>query len=248
MRMLREEMERAQSSDRMKTEFLNMIHHELRTPLHHIMGFSEILERQAAPGGADSKMARIIKSRASELYGNLDKLTKLSTLVSNERKLDLHPVNLSDMSKEMMEMVAGLAAKKNVRVESSVNAGMQNLMIDHEVIRDIMQELLSNAVKFSPQGGLVKIVLSYDGAMLSFEVSDQGKGFVTDGGQAPDIGLFRQGDGGLEREFEGFGVGLYFVQQLVNLHKGELLAASAPGGGSMFTVNVPAAPLAGRKV
>jgi signal transduction histidine kinase len=247
LRMLRDEMERAQSSDKMKTGFLNMIHHELRTPLHHIMGFAEILEKQSNPSDNSAKMAGIIKNRAAELFENLEKLTKLSTLMSNDRPLDTHPVNIADMARELAESLAETGKKKNLRIASRVRGDIQNVLIDYEVIRDILRELLSNAVKFSPAGGEVAMDISYDGASLTMAVSDQGEGFNNGQGQALLIGLFRQKEGGLGRKFEGFGVGLYFVQQLVTLHGGELYAGGRDGGGSIFTVTVPAEPLALRK-
>ncbi|MDH5638664.1 MAG: ATP-binding protein [Nitrospinota bacterium] len=243
LKKLRDEVAQSKSSDKLKTEFLNMLHHELRTPLHHIIGFSEILEKQNTGEDASFRMVGIIKNRATELFDNLEKLTSLSTLMSEQRPLELNPVNIIDLASEIVDELEGEKSGKRIRIDYQIQAETSNVLLDYDVVRSILLELLSNALKFSPPGGQVDLGVAYNSAQLTITVADQGKGFGDKGMEEVAFELFRQGDGGLNRKSEGLGVGLFLAKQLATLHRGTIEVSNRKEGGAMFTVTIQASPL-----
>ncbi|MDH5509031.1 MAG: HAMP domain-containing histidine kinase [Nitrospinota bacterium] len=244
LKKLRNEVALSRSSDKLKTDFLNLLQHELRTPLHHIIGFSEILEKQNSGGEASARMVGIIRSRATELFDNLEKLTSLSTLMSEQRQLELNPVNIRDLVTEVVDEFTEKRNGKKVNIDCRIEAESANVLLDYDVLRGILLELLSNALKFSPPGGQVDLRVSHNDTSMIIIVADRGKGFGENGLlEEVAFDLFRQGDGGLSRKSEGLGVGLFLVKQLVTLHEGAIMVRNREEGGAVFTVTIQVSPL-----
>jgi signal transduction histidine kinase len=241
---LTEQMRRAQAGDRMKTQFLNNLSHELRTPLHSIVGFSDILA-----GGVDDrekgrKMAGMIRKNALSLLKRIEDLTDLTRLMAGEIEPEPSPVNMREVIVTAVDSVADRAHDRGVVIETEIAEGLGGMLIDGSLTYKILVELLDNAVKFSPADGTVVARCSHGNDLLRIAVSDRGQG-IDDEQKGRLFGLFSQGEGDLNRRYEGLGVGLAIVRSLAEAMGGSVEVADGDEGGSIFSVSLPARRLGG---
>jgi signal transduction histidine kinase len=247
-----------QRASGLKSEFVANMSHELRTPLNAILGFSEMLkdgmlgdlsERQRTSSSA-------IFDSGMHLLSLINDILDLSRIEAGRMDLDLEKTDIAELLDNSVRMLEGRASSHRIRLEleSDVSARVN---LDKRKARQIVYNLLSNAVKFTPDGGAVTLqahrvpdvrsdgMQRVDGVplldtrdYLEIAVIDTGIGIA-----AEDIGrLFRpfsQLDSGLARKYEGTGLGLMLVKQLVELHRGALAVASRPGQGTTFKVWLP---------
>lgn len=235
---LNTQVTKAQESDRLKTQFLNNLSHELRTPLHNIIGFSELLDKPDLDREKAGKMLRIIGQRAKELLEKLETLTRLTCLMAGEEYLEMSPLNIRELAESITGRFMEKAGRKSIKLGLGIDVERPMVIADYKIIDQILSKLIDNAIKFTPAGGEVKIDISQTGQRLDIIVSDNGVGIAEDD-QRPIFDLFRQMDGGLNRRFEGLGIGLFIVKLLVNLHNGEIQMKSKEGEGSSFIVSIP---------
>lgn len=235
---LNDQMEKAQESDRLKTQFLNNLSHELRTPLHNIIGFSDFLNKPGLPREKTEKMLQIIGQRANELLEKLETLTRLTCLMAGEEYLEMSPLNIKELAEAIVGRFREQAGLKSIKLELGIDVVRPTIIADYRIIDEILSKLIDNAIKFTPADGEVKVNISRTAQRLDLIVSDKGVGIAEDD-QQPIFDLFRQMDGGLNRRFEGLGIGLFVVKLLVNLHKGDIRMESKEGEGSSFAVSLP---------
>jgi CheY-like chemotaxis protein/anti-sigma regulatory factor (Ser/Thr protein kinase) len=218
--------------------------HELRTPLTAILGLSELLTTQAYGdlNERQQKYLTTIEQSGQHLLALINDILDLAKAGAGKLDLMLEMVVVEDVCQASLAFIRTIAEKKNVQV-AYVQVD-QNLVIaaDARRLRQILINLLNNAVKFTPQGGQVSLAVEPDeeAGVLSFTVYDTGIGI-----SAEDKGKlfqpFTQLDSGLDREFEGSGLGLALVHRLVDLHQGSIAVESEgiPGKGSKFIVKLP---------
>mgnify|MGYP000028245451 CR=1 FL=1 len=235
---LNEQMRKARESDRLKTQFLNNLSHELRTPLHNIIGFADLLNKQDLPVEKAGKMSLIIGQRANELLEKLEALTTLTCLMTGEQRIAMSPLNIKELMEQTVGRFGEQAGRKSIKLGLGIDIEHPTIVADHKIINEILCRLIDNAIKFTPGGGEVNIDVSLNGQRLNLTVSDKGMG-IAEEDQQPIFDLFRQMDGGLNRRFEGLGIGLFIVKLLVNLHKGDIQMESKKGEGSSFAVSIP---------
>jgi len=235
---LNEQMEKAQESDRLKTEFLNNLSHELRTPLHSIIGFTDLLTNSDLPVEKAEKMLEIIGQRAKELLEKLEALTALTRLMTGEKTLEMFPLNIRELAEHTVGRFNEQAGRKSIRLNLGFDVERPTIIADYRIIDEILSRLIDNAIKFTSEDGEVNINVSLNGQYLNLTVADKGMGIAEDD-QQPIFDLFRQMDGGLNRRFEGLGIGLFIVKLLVTLHKGDIRMESREGEGSSFFVSIP---------
>jgi signal transduction histidine kinase/ActR/RegA family two-component response regulator len=235
-----EELSRA---NRLKDEFLSTVSHELRNPLNVILGYSELILRnkEVADSSDVHEAAEVIHRNATFQADLVSDLLDLSRLQIGRLQLKMQPTPLAGLIAGTIDAVRNEATAKGVvlRFESAPLPVIVEM--DATRMRQIMSNLLSNALKFTPRGGRITVRLSVDGGSARIEVEDTGQGIHAS--FLPEIfGLFRQADASTVRRHGGMGIGLALVRHLVELHRGRVTAASeGPGKGACFTILLPIA-------
>jgi PAS domain S-box-containing protein len=230
----------AESATRAKDEFLATLSHELRTPLSVIVLWSRILARKYGPGEDDLRkgLALIIDNgmALSKLIGDL---LDMSRIVSGRVRLDLHPLDVVDLLSQAVASHRPAAEAK--RVALALDVGVEPLVVNGDPTRlqQVLWNLLANAVKFTREGGHIRVAARNAGGRLEISVTDDGEGI------APELlplvfSRFRQADSSSARRHGGLGLGLDIVRQLVELHGGQVSAHSRGiGHGARFVVSLP---------
>ena len=231
-----QEVERA---NRLKTEFLASMSHELRTPLHTIIGFSELLSEQLE-GPLTEKQQRFvghILQDARHLLELINEVLNISKIESGRLELKPESFDFSQCVEEVMAGIRHQAATKNIQLENQ-NTFHDSLYADRVRIKEILYNLLNNAVKFTPEGGRVWIEAERQGEGLHISVCDTGIGIPEKEQRSIFEKFYQVGDttGGVR---EGTGLGLAITKHLVELHGGAISVASQPGKGSSFRLVLP---------
>jgi PAS domain S-box-containing protein len=234
-----EAKEKAEEMNRLKSYFFANISHELRTPFVGIIGFSELLsERLKEPN--EQKMAEAILTSSKRLTDTLNKILDISKLEFD--KMELYPVevNISDLIDNMANLFSKSASKKNTAISTDLISVPHTWNTDERMLREILNNLISNAVKFTSEGE-IKITVSLSGEeQLVIKVSDTGVGIPE---EKQDIiwQEFRQASEGYSRSFEGTGLGLSITKKYTQLLGGKIEMTSIPGKGTEFIVTIPEA-------
>ncbi|HEU4459452.1 MAG TPA: response regulator [Methylibium sp.] len=255
---------------RMKSEFVANMSHELRTPLNAVIGFSEIL-RDGLAGELNAEQKEYvgdIHDSGKHLLLLINDVLDLSKIEAGQMTLELGPVMPAELVASGMAVVRDKAALRRIRLSETVMPGLGALCADARKLKQLLYNLMSNAVKFTPDGGHVGVSLARversrldavreaDDARvflpadltpsqwLEIEVSDTGIG-ITPAGLRELFQPFVQIDSSLSRKFAGTGLGLTMVKRLAELHGGGLMTRSTPNEGTRFTVWIPWRELAG---
>ncbi len=236
-----------QESSRIKDEFLANMSHELRTPLNAILGMSEILGEQLF-GSLNAKQLKhvsVIVESGRHLLDLINDILDLAKIESGQRKMSYEKVNIGDVCTSSLTFINQQALKKGIAVSYQSMAQIEELEADPRALKQILINLLNNAVKFTPEGGQIKLEVSHDrlGEILSFSITDTGIGIKPEQSKK----LFKpfiQLDSGLARSYEGTGLGLSLILRLVDMHGGSvnLKSSGILGEGSSFTVQLPVHP------
>jgi PAS domain S-box-containing protein len=224
---------------RLKDEFLAMLSHELRTPLTAILGWSQLLLTRHPLTEMVRRGLETIERNARTQSKLIDDLLDMSRIITGGLSLDVEVVDLAEMLETMLESAEPEAKTKGILLELSVEPIGGRVMGDPNRLQQIVWNLLSNSMKFTPQGGQVKVSLRREGSYAHLAVSDTGIGI--DPEFLPYVfEQFRQADASTTREHGGLGLGLSIVQHLVELHGGTVEAASAgKDQGASITVKLP---------
>jgi two-component system, OmpR family, phosphate regulon sensor histidine kinase PhoR len=236
------DMTREHEVDRMKREFLSNVSHELRTPLTPIVGYSELLTKRTVPPEKAREFATGILESARRLERIVAMLVDFSAIEAGRITMSARPTELGPAIEESVDAWRSRSRKHRFLVE--IQPGAPPALVNPALFGRLLDELLDNAVKYSPQGGPVTIRLgtepSGNGRMLKVDVADRGIGIEPED-LARIFQDFRQVDASDTRPFGGLGLGLTFAKRLVEAHGGAVAARSEPGEGSTFTFTLPAA-------
>ena len=231
--------EEAEKANRMKDEFLATLSHELRTPLTPIIGWTAMIRAgQIDTTNLDSALESIERSAKSQ--GRLiDDLLDVSRIASGKLQLDFRPVHVAPLIEAAVEAARPSAEAKEVSIETALDTQTGFVSGDLERLRQVVSNLLNNAVKFTPGGGRVEVRLVRDGSHAEVTVSDTGQGISPE--FLPHVfDRFRQADSSTTRRHGGLGLGLSIVRDLVEMHGGTIRAESfGEGLGATFTVRLP---------
>ncbi|NOT06555.1 MAG: PAS domain S-box protein [Anaerolineales bacterium] len=230
---------------RTKDEFLANMSHELRTPLNSILGISESLEEQIV-GNLNEKQLRyigIVKESGRHLLELINDILDISKIEAGRMELELHNVSVEKLCQSSLRMVKELAQKKNLRVSFEVIGSVEVVLGDERRLKQSLVNLLSNAVKFTPSESHIGLEVCGHPQEneVTFTVWDKGVGIAKEDIQY----LFKpfvQLDSGLTREYQGTGLGLALVSQMMRLHGGRIDLESEVGEGSRFTITLPWLP------
>ncbi len=235
--------EAAESASEAKSSFLANMSHELRTPLNAVIGFAEIIEKDAfGPTGAARyrEYARDIKESGRHLLDVINDILDVSKADADRMDLREEPCDLGDIVTLSVRMVREAAQGGQVELAVAPADGLPLLYADAQRVRQILINLLSNAVKFTPPHGkvTVRVAVEKDGN-LAMTVADTGIGMTP---SEIEIALspFGQVDSQLNRKFQGTGLGLPLTKRLLQLHRGGLTISSVPGEGTTVTARFPA--------
>jgi len=236
-RAARSEAERASL---LKDEFLATLSHELRTPLSAILGWVHILRRKLQGDAALAKGVDVIERSTRVQTQLIEDLLDMSRITSGKLRLDLQPVHPLAFVQAALDSVKPLADTSNVAVMLDVHESAPAVMADLGRMQQVVWNLLTNAIKFSPNGGQVSVAIAGDDEWVTIEVQDSGIGIEPE--FLPHVfDRFRQADGSTTRRFGGLGLGLSIVSRLTELHDGTITAASdGLGTGAKFVVRLPA--------
>jgi two-component system sensor histidine kinase ResE len=242
------DMSREHEVDRMKREFLANVSHELRTPLTPIIGYSEIITKRSLPADKTKQFAGDILDSARRLERIVSMLVDFSAIEAGRMALDVEPTPLGPLVKEATKK-AGDRHQKH-RFTARVAPKLPSALVSPSLFTRTLAELLDNAVKYSPEGGRVKVGVAQSGGpgrrMLEVSVTDEGIG-IEPANLASIFQDFSQVDASDTRAFGGLGLGLTFVKRIAEAHGGTISAESTAGKGSTFSFTVPAADTKSRK-
>jgi two-component system cell cycle sensor histidine kinase PleC len=239
------EKERAEDANRIKSEFLANVSHELRTPLNAIIGFSEMMLSGAFGPLGDEKYGeycRDIRESGTFLLRIISDILDMARLEAGRIEIDREPLDLDALIAETLESFSGTAAANGIEIVTQTTPGI-TLSADREAVRQVLSNLISNAVKFTPERGAIAIRTARrrDGAILVVE--DTGIGIPQEALQK--LGQpFEQVQSPLTRSHKGSGLGLAISRSLVALHGGRMDIVSRQGAGTKVTVFLPFRPTA----
>jgi signal transduction histidine kinase len=233
-------LEEARSANRAKDEFLAVVSHELRTPLTAILGWTAMLRKGTLSADTATRALDVVDRNARAQYALVEDLLVTSQASRGTLELAPRPTVFVDVVRDAVESLSGDAAAKNVTVTTDL-ADVGTHHADPDRLRQIVWNLVQNALKFTPDGGAVDVALRMTPGAVEIEVRDSGEGITPD--VLPFVfDRFRQADSSPTRRFGGLGLGLSLVRALVELHNGRVTAHSdGAGQGSRFVVRLPAA-------
>ncbi|MHC1754169.1 MAG: response regulator [Methanosarcina sp.] len=229
----------AEGANRAMSEFLATMSHELRTPLTAIIGFSELM-LGGTTGEFDElnkKFLGNISNSGKHLLSLINSILDLSKIEAGKMDLELDYFSLYDIFNDTKNIISPPALKKNISMNFNVESGFF-IYADRTRFKQIMYNLVSNAIKFTPAGGSVEVLGSRSENGIRVSVSDTGIGISKDGIKHL-FKPFKQIDSALSRKYEGTGLGLVLAKKFVEMHGGRISVESEPGKGSTFTFEVP---------
>jgi PAS domain S-box-containing protein len=253
MRRRSEELERQnryiQAANRLKSEFLANMSHELRTPLNAIIGFAELMhDAKVGPIAADHKeyLADILTS-GRHLLLLINDVLDLSKVEAGKMELNPEPVDLESIVLEVRVSLHGLTAPKNLQLQTDIDRSLTGVVADRRRLKQVLYNYLSNAIKFTGEGGLVTLrIMVEDNDSFRLEVEDTGIGIAPG-----DIGKlfveFQQLDNTESKKYPGTGLGLALTKRIVEMHGGNVGVNSVLGRGSVFFAVLPRVAAAERK-
>jgi signal transduction histidine kinase/DNA-binding response OmpR family regulator len=235
----RNSREEAEAANRSKDEFLAMVSHELRTPLNAITGWTGMLLRGGLEPEREKRALETIERNARSQAQLIDELLDISRIISGKLRVDVSNVDVAAIAERALESVRLAAESKGITIDREIDAAGGQLTGDPDRIQQIVWNLLTNAIKFTPERGRVLLKLVRRESGIEVSVSDSGQGI--DPAFLPHVfDRFKQADGTMTRAQGGLGLGLAIVKHLVELHGGRIEAQSdGIGKGAIFRVTLP---------
>ena len=233
--------EEARATSMAKDEFLATVSHELRTPLNAMLGWLRLLDAGQVSSDRQPQAIATITRNAHVLAELVDELLDISRIISGKMRLDLQAIEPASVIEAALAIVAPAAAAKHITIDSRLDPAASPVLADPNRLQQIAWNLLTNAVKFTPEGGRIEVTLERVDSAAQLTVADHGIGIAAE--FLPHVfERFRQDPTALGRTMKGLGLGLAIVRHLVELHGGQVTARSAGlGRGSQFMVRLPIA-------
>ena len=233
--------QRIQESNRLKSEFLANMSHELRTPLNSIIGFAELLHAGEVPADSPEHKEFLgdILNSGRHLLQLINDVLDLAKVEAGKLEFRAETVELGVLTAEVVAVVRSMAASKQIRVDIASDPTIDRVTLDPARLKQVLYNYLSNAIKFTNEGGHVRVRVRREGTqMFRVEVEDDGIGIAES-----DLGRlfveFQQLDAGAAKRHSGTGLGLALTKRIVEAQGGSVGVRSTPGRGSVFTVVLP---------
>jgi len=227
-------------SNRYKSQFLANVSHELRTPLNSILLLSKMLaDDKAGLSPAQQRQAQVIHAAGGDLRALIDNILEISRIEAGKVNLHLEWIDLKEMTEEVLELVGPQFTEKGLFVRlAETESTLPRIYTDRDKVRQILKNFLSNAVKFTAEGGVTVTIQGQADGTLSLSVADTGIGIPEDK-QEIIFEAFQQADGSTQRRFGGTGLGLSISRELAKRLGGSIRVESAEGRGARFTLRLP---------
>ncbi|MBD2541291.1 response regulator [Coleofasciculus sp. FACHB-SPT36] len=237
----------AESANRMKDEFLATLSHELRSPLNAMLGWTSLLRTRKFDAATTARAIETIERNAKAQARLIEDLLDVSRIIRGQLRLTVRSMELIPVIESAINTVRPAADVKNIQVHLLVDTFVGLISGDPDRLQQIIWNLLTNAIKFTPEGGQVQVYLQGDRSHAEISVRDTGEGISAE--FLPYVfDRFRQADNSITRSYTGLGLGLAIVRHLVELHGGTVRAESlGTGQGSTFIVKLPLLNSAGVK-
>jgi signal transduction histidine kinase len=235
-RVFRTEAERA---NRLKDEFLATVSHELRTPLTAILGWSKLVQAGRLEADGMTRAMDSIQRNAQWQAQLIDDLLDISRITSGKLQITVTPIDILSVVNAVMDAIRPAAEAKDIRIDCAAGRDIGEVDGDSARLQQIIWNLLTNAVKFTPARGTVRVAVDQSASAIRLSVSDTGEGISPE--FLPHVfERFRQADGTPSRKHEGLGLGLSIARHLADMHGGTIEAYSdGLGKGAVFTLTLP---------
>jgi len=231
--------QQAEEASRLKEEFLATVSHELRTPLNAVVGWARLLRSAQLDQEGASHAIEVIERNAAAQKQIIEDLLDVSRIVAGKLRIKTEPADVLLVIHAAIDAVRPAAEAKQINISAHIEAPDAVVKADTERLQQVLWNLLANAVKFTPAGGVVDVYLEQHDAMAEIRIEDSGPGVPPE--FLPHIfERFSQADGSSTRQHGGLGLGLAIVRHLVELHGGTVSASNRDGGGAVLTVRLPA--------
>ncbi len=224
----------------MQSDLIAEIVHELRTPLAALTAASHLLQRPDLPEDQHTKLTQTILQEVQRLNDLTTDFLELSRLESGRMHFRREPVHLGGLVQESLELVRAQAASKEIELETQIDESVAPVHGDRKILKQLLLNLLTNAIKYSHPGDVVTVVLRSEGDEVLMEVRDTGRGISSEDQERLFQRFYRAGDG--EDDVQGTGLGLVIAKRIAESHEGSISVESALGEGATFTVRLPAGP------
>ena len=225
--------------DRMKTELVSMVAHELRSPLTSIAGFSELLLDEGVTQEQSKEYAEIILKESNRLGDLINKFLDITRIESGKSQVHKTPVQIGHLIESILEMNMYLAERKGMKVNINIPDNLANVWVDREMMGEVILNLFSNAVKYSPDGKTINIEIEDKDDEQLVRIADQGYGIPEKSLNKIFEKFYRVTDNEYIQEINGSGLGLSLVKEIIELHDGSIWVESKIGEGSTFTFSIP---------
>ncbi|MDH4182821.1 MAG: HAMP domain-containing histidine kinase [Nitrospinota bacterium] len=223
--------------NQMKNKFLGMAAHDLRNPLASIRGFAELLQEGALDEEAKKEFLEIIRQSADDSLKLINDLLDVSVIESGKFDLDLHRANLAGLIEDRVALMRNIAGMKNISIEVNV-ASLPDMEFDRGKINQVIDNFVSNAIKYSPAGTTVFVESEIGEGEVAVRVTDQGPG-IPEKELAGMFGEFHKTSVRPTGGEKSTGLGLAIVKRIVTAHKGRVGVESQVGKGSVFYFTIP---------
>jgi cell cycle sensor histidine kinase DivJ len=231
----------AESASRAKTQFLANMSHELRTPLNAVIGFSEILNRELFGALGEARYrdyARLIHESGEHLLNVVNDILDMSKIEAGKFKIVKEPFEVASLVKSCCDLMRHTAEQRSLSLIVDVAPGIPELPADKRACKQMLLNVISNAIKFTDPGGWVRVSARVEGESVELAVADNGIGIAE--ADLPKLGNpFVQANNSYDRSYDGAGLGLSVVKGLARLHGGQLELASTLGQGTTATILLP---------
>ena len=232
--------QQAEEASRLKEEFLATVSHELRTPLNAVVGWSRLLRSGQLDADGASHAVEVIERNAAAQRQIIEDLLDVSRIVTGKLRISTQPVDLLLVVHAAIDAVRPAAEAKEISISTHIEAPDSIVRADVERLQQVFWNLLANAVKFTPHGGLIDVYIERNDSLAEVRIEDSGPGVPPE--FLPHIfERFSQADGSSTRKHGGLGLGLAIVRHLIELHGGTVSATNRESGsGAVLTVRLPA--------
>jgi signal transduction histidine kinase len=245
-RLLTEQNDQLRELDRMKDEFVSLVSHELRTPLTSIRGYVELLLEEAdGLSGEQKRFLSVVDRNSERLLHLVGDLLFLAQVDAGRLAIDFEELDLSEVVRHSVEGARPVAQAQEIELNASVAPGTA-VVGDRARLGQVLDNLISNALKFTPAGGRVSVALADSGGRATIEVADTGLGIAADE-QSRLFDRFFRSSRATESAIPGTGLGLTITKAIVDGHGGEITVASEEGAGTTIRVQIPTQPASGAR-
>lgn len=227
----------------MQSDLIAEIVHELRTPLAALTAASHLLQRSDLPADQRTKLSQTILNEVQRLNDLTTDFLELSRLESGRTHFEREPVHLGGLVQESLEVVRAQAESKEIKLETEIDPSLTPVHGDRKILKQLLLNLLTNAIKYSPPESVVTVVLRSEGNEVLMEVRDTGRGISPEDQKRLFQRFYRAGN--TQDEVQGTGLGLVIAKRIAESHEGSISVESTLGKGSTFTVRLPERPSTG---